>query len=505
MKNLKKISKILLYALLAIIIVLNILIIFEIDWVQKNVGFVSFDEIIFHLRVPLKGTSSDIVKDNIIKCFLPTFIISGVILFLLYKINRYKSYIYISFKKKEYKLRIKYIFLVGCLILSTVFLSIRISYIDEMFNVSSYLKARSEQSDFFEKNYVDPRNIKLEFPEEKRNLIYIYIESMESSFQDVNLDGEDINIIPKLTELAKDNINFSDTDDVGGFYNMFGTNWTASAMIAQSMGIHYNTPIQDNKYVEYNSVMASLTNIGDILKDNGYYQEIIMGSDSSFAAKNVFFEKHGKFVIKDLNSLKKEKIITKDYDVNWGFEDSILFNYAKDELKKISEKDEPFNLTLLTSNSHFPDGYVEDDCDTISDNNSYANSVYCSQQQLYDFVSWIKKQDFYENTTVILVGDHLTMASNDMLKEKYEDRRVYNAIINSATTSDTYKNRKFTAFDMFPTTLASMGVKIENNKLGLGVNLFSDKKTLLEKNDYDYVYTELSKKSDYYEKIIYNN
>ena len=58
---------------------------------------------------------------------------------------------------------------------------------------------------------------------------------------------------------------------------------------------------------------------------------------------------------------------------------------------------------------------------------------------------------------------------------------------------------------MFPTTLASMGVKIENNKLGLGVNLFSDKKTLLEKNDYDYVYTELSKKSDYYEKFIYNN
>ena len=32
---------------------------------------------------------------------------------------------------------------------------------------------------------------------------------------------------------------------------------------------------------------------------------------------------------------------------------------------------------------------------------------------------------------------------------------------------------KFSQFDMFPTTLAALGVKIEGNKLGLGVNLFS--------------------------------
>ena len=33
---------------------------------------------------------------------------------------------------------------------------------------------------------------------------------------------------------------------------------------------------------------------------------------------------------------------------------------------------------------------------------------------------------------------------------------------------------------MFPTTLAALGVKIPGDMLGFGVNLFSDKKTLLE-------------------------
>ena len=33
--------------------------------------------------------------------------------------------------------------------------------------------------------------------------------------------------------------------------------------------------------------------------------------------------------------------------------------------------------------------------------------------------------------------------------------------------------------DMYPTTLAAMSIKIEGNKMGLGTNLFSNEKTLL--------------------------
>ena len=60
------------------------------------------------------------------------------------------------------------------------------------------------------------------------------------------------------------------------------------------------------------------------------------------------------------------------------------------------------------------------------------------------------------------------------------------------------KNREFSTLDMFPTTLASLGVKIKGDRLGLGTNLFSGKETLIEKYGYDYVNEEVLKEAEFY-------
>lgn len=51
---------------------------------------------------------------------------------------------------------------------------------------------------------------------------------------------------------------------------------------------------------------------------------------------------------------------------------------------------------------------------------------------------------------------------------------------------------------MFPTILASMGVAIDGDRLGLGTNLFSQQPTLLEKYGIDEVIEELNKSSRFY-------
>ena len=56
--------------------------------------------------------------------------------------------------------------------------------------------------------------------------------------------------------------------------------------------------------------------------------------------------------------------------------------------------------------------------------------------------------------------------------------------------------------DLYPTTLGALGVNIKGNKLGLGTNLFSDEKTLLEKYGVQYVNEELKKVSRYYNNTI---
>ena len=52
---------------------------------------------------------------------------------------------------------------------------------DEL-DVKEYLVSQKKESHFIEQNYVDPRTTKITFPEQKRNLIYIYLESMESTY-----------------------------------------------------------------------------------------------------------------------------------------------------------------------------------------------------------------------------------------------------------------------------------------------------------------------------------
>ena len=82
------------------------------------------------------------------------------------------------------------------------------------------------------------------------------------------------------------------------------------------------------------------------------------------------------------------------------------------------------------------------------------------------------------------------------------NRSVYNVFINSAVDTDCNKNREFTTFDYYPTTLASLGVKIDGDKLGLGTNLFSCKATLSEEYGNDYIDERLKEKSLFYDECI---
>ena len=328
---------------------------------------------------------------------------------------------------------------------------------------------------------------------------------MESSFIDKKNGGaQDTDFIPELTSLANKNINFSNSEKIGGATQMPGTGWTIAGMVAQTAGVSLKLPIQGNSYTGYTEFLPGAYTIGDVLAKSGYNQTLVLGSDASFGGRRTYFETHGNYVIKDYLQAKKDEVIDEDYEVFWGMEDTRLFEYAKKELINLSKKDKPFNLTVLTVNTHFP-GYKEDSAKNIH-NNDYLNALSYSSKQVNDFVNWIKKQDFYKNTTIVISGDHLFMGSNDMLSGgtniylENVDRRVYNVFINSAVKTDNTKNRQFATFDMYPTTLASIGAVIEGDRLALGTNLFSNKKTLIEEYGAEFVDKELQMRS-----VFYNN
>ena len=60
--------------------------------------------------------------------------------------------------------------------------------------------------------------------------------------------------------------------------------------------------------------------------------------------------------------------------------------------------------------------------------------------------------------------------------------------------------------DLFPTTLAAMGVEIEGDRLGLGTNLFSDRDTILDEFGQEEVISQLNMKSEFYDnELLYGN
>ena len=275
------------------------------------------------------------------------------------------------------------------------------------------------------------------------------------------------------------------------------------AMFAQTSGLPLTMDLGENDMNTQASFFPEIMTLGDILEGEGYHQVLLLGSRAVFGGRKLYYTEHGNFDIEDYTYAKENGKIPEDYHVWWGYEDEKLFAFARERLTELAAQEEPFNLTLLTVDTHFEDGYVCRLCDEEFGDNQYANVMACSNRQTAAFVEWIQEQDFYEDTTIVLIGDHPTM-DVDFCQEVPDiyERKVYTTLINSAATpQDPDRCREYTTFDLFPTTLSAMGAEIEGERLGLGVNLFSSENTLAEEYGLEEINDELGKRSVFLENL----
>ena len=463
---------------------------FSARWFVTVYGRIGFDSILYTLKSSLGGVQSGLIFQYLFKALLPCLIctlLCFVVFFLLPRLNRPLLH------SKTVSRLISILLSLG-LILFAAFDSQFVDYIVDQFT----------ESELYEDHYADPDAVQITFPEKKRNLIYIMLESMETSYLSQDLGGAlQQNLIPELYELAKENTCFSNNNSpVGGFYTTKGATWTVGAMVAQTAGIPLKTPTEDvNQYgASGEAFLPGVTSITDILHDAGYYQALMVGSDATFGGRKQYFQQHGMDKVYDLYTARKDGIVPPNYFVWWGMEDLYLFEYAKQELTEIAAQDKPFSFTMLTVDTHHIGGYQCAFCGPDTGGESYDRSISCSSRQVVDFVRWIQAQPFYENTTVIVVGDHESMDNGYFQRNVDNDyqRLLYNCIINAPATAQQATNRQFAAVDLFPTTLAAMGCTIDGDRLGLGTNLYSNLPTLTEVMGFPVFNNELAKASDYY-------
>ena len=477
------------------IVFLGTVLLFAAYWIEPH----TIEGIFFHLMVPADGTNYQAVLIGIGIGFPVCLALTGIV-GLATSEKVFKRPLEFKRKKtgktvtvfpcrwlKEHIIKASVCFLVLSAIIFVCFAE-----------VPMYLYHRVVKSTVFDEYCVVTDASKITFPENKKNLVYIVLESVETDYADEQNGGEfSKNRIPRLTELAKQNTSFSNTTLLGGAYAAPYADWSTASLVAQTSGLPCKTAYtgeNDDTFLE------NVTTLYDILDAQNYYQCLLMGFVSEFAAVDLYMNAHGTDEIFDYNSAIKTGYIPADHKEFWGFEDRILFEKAKEKLTEMSQKDTPFALTMVTMDTHFFGGYECPDCeDNFIDD--YSNAIYCSDKRIGEFIDWMKTQPFYEDTVIVLCGDHPTMDPWYLpIGSELDGRPLYNCIINSSVEAKNTKNREFTVMDMFPTTLTALGASWDGDRLAMGTDLFSDTPTLCEEIGTERYFEELLKRSEYFDK-----
>ncbi|MBQ8945911.1 MAG: LTA synthase family protein [Lachnospiraceae bacterium] len=455
------------------------------NWYRKTYD-ATFTILVFTVQSPMKGANLGVVKGAIKSC------IPGGFLWLLFM----AVFFYVLHKKPEGKISTY----LSCFAPAVCGIGLIVLLIlaNKTLEFTDYIKFRYSETYFIEEHYVEPDVSKIKAKDKPRNLIYIYMESVETAYASEDVGGRqpDVNYIPNLTEIADENISFSNTDKLGGFYNCAHTGWTSAALFSTQSGVPFMTPVGGGGIWEN---FGALITIGDILADKGFKQEFICGSDAEFGGRRALFSTHGDAKIMDYPAAVDAGYVDEDHYVWWGFEDFMLYDIAQQELEELASGDQPFNLTLLTVDTHDDGGYI---CELCTDDYpvQIANVISCADRQVAEFVEWCSEQSWYDDTVIVIQGDHPARTKYLLEGIPANERTTYNCFINTVFDKSgvSFSNRAFVAMDMMPTVLTAIGFEVPGDRLGLGTDLFSDTQTLTEEYGFDYIDSELEKHSQWF-------
>ena len=454
---------------------------------------ININQILFVLSMPITGTSYVIVIASILTLLLFPICFS---IFHLMLLKNNISFVCTVFKKERaffpFMFKHKLISSFSLVILVLLFFEINLHI------VSFVLKEFKGNTNFYEENYISPKSVTFTFPERKKNLIFIYLESAEAEIS--YCAKENTNLIPELAEIAKDNLSFSHSDGIGGQIQLPGTDHSIASVCCTHLGLPLLVDFAGQFYRNNSEYFFNgAYGLGNILRDGGYNCLFTLGSGTIYGGLGNLLRGHG-FEVKDIDYYKKTNKVPKDYFVWWGIEDAKIVEFAKEELNILASLDQPFAFSVFFEDTHTPSGYFDAECENRYPkqiHNVFANM----SKRINKFIDWIKEQPFYENTVIVILGDHLYMGG-DLYDKEPISRHAYNVFINTGKSGEHSKNRKFCTFDYFPTILDCLDINYEGEGLGIGRSLLSGKPTLIEQLGDEKLIELITSKSHLYYSLL---
>ncbi|HKU80450.1 MAG TPA: sulfatase-like hydrolase/transferase, partial [Rhodanobacteraceae bacterium] len=287
-----------------------------------------------------------------------------------------------------------------------------------------------------------------------KNVVWIYMESLERIYWDPAMFP---GLMPNLDRLRKQGLDFS------GFETFAGANYTMAGLFASQCGI----PLFTSAFAGLDTVAGNTTDastfhpkiacFGDVLHKAGYSQVYMGGAPIVFSNNGLFFRMHGYDEALGLQQLEAEAG-GKLPESGWGLYDSVLFKLALARYQKLAAARRPFNLTLLTLDTHPPDGRPSPGCPKYAaSSNSMLQAVHCTDYLLGNFIDALSKQPDWKNTVVVIMSDHLMMRNDaESLFPKNYHRQPALLILNAGGG---VRRTRMYHMDIAPTVLDVMGVR----------------------------------------------
>lgn len=361
------------------------------------------------------------------------------------------------------------------------FFVFQIQSIVRQFSILSYFKV--ESSTFIEENYarLDPTKA-VHADGHKRNLIVIFLESMESGFRNPSVYGE--NLIPELERLEGEGLRLE------GYHRTPGGYFTLDGISAQFLGMPLTQLPVDIHNVHMNKVFGGLLSntdgIFNVLQNDGYITASFHGTSREFSNKGLFMHRHGiteAFFAEDWS--QRGYPLDEKNRGRWDYNDDFLMARFKEWL--VTPKEKPFAVFFETVDTHFPVGFTPAE-ERIKGNQE--ESIQHASRLIDRFILWAKTQPWYADTTIYIAGDHPWQDSaNDFTKltKKDPNRGIYSVFLNPVRTDLKVRPCGFAAMDIAPTILNAMGVtftsefhgQTSHSQLGLGRSLFDDGENLV--------------------------
>lgn len=298
----------------------------------------------------------------------------------------------------------------------------------------------------------------------KKNLILIYVESLESGLVRVN----DRNLLPFLVSQKG--------HYVENLKQAPGTNWSMAGMLSSQCSLPFSIQSWNSQLrkrpLDYS--LSSFNCLGDILHQHHYKQVFLVGCEINFDGMYDFYSSHHYDRIIGVELLRKSKNHNHNY-TSWSesLSDEDLFKEAYAQIKDLSAKKQAYNLTIKTIDSHGPNGHPSPSC-AINESNSSLFQVYsCVDRLLQAFITKLRNENLLNNTVVVVMGDHLLMIDDEDRRKMGLNDNVFFKIIGDNLP---HQHRNYmTHFDVLPTIMNLLGYrKIGNTNLGFGKSIYNN-------------------------------